>query len=278
MKKLLFGALTFALIITSCVKDDLADLDKKIDELNAKITALATQVAGVATLQTNLTAVQAQLTALTTAVAALPGTASTDALSESLATLTANVAAIQTDLGTLAIDVAAGTVTADAAAVIIAELQASLATAQADIAQILQYSSLAIGVNANTGRLSANAYDNPDEGLTDGFADYLDAFLSVNKPLSSLTIWAYAGDPATEGVEKLELTGNFDNITAIDYSQSYRDSKENNPGEDWPIYTNAQLDVFFTALKTSTDPKVVITATDLGGYITTQTINLVGGN
>jgi len=134
MKKLLFGVLTFALIITSCVKDDLADLDKKIDDLKTQITALAEKVAGVATLQTGLTAAQAQLTALTTAVAAIPDT---DALSESLETLTANVATIQTALGTLAIDVAAGTVTSDAAALIVAELQASLILVQADITTLL---------------------------------------------------------------------------------------------------------------------------------------------
>ena len=133
-----------------------------------------------------------------------------------------------------------------------------------------------IGVNATTGLLSANAYDNPDpEGLPGGYADYLDTFLSVNEELSSLTIWAYAGDPATPGVAKLELTGNFDDITAIDYSQSYRDSIEANPGEDWPIYSEYQLNTFFTALKTAVSPKVVITVTDLAGNVTTQTIGLV---
>ena len=110
MKKLLFGALTFALIITSCIKDDLADLDKKIDDLNTKITALATQVAGVETLQLGLISAQAQLTLLSDAVAALPGTASTDALSASLETLTASVNSISTALGTLADNVATGTV------------------------------------------------------------------------------------------------------------------------------------------------------------------------
>jgi len=114
MKKLLFGVLTFALIITSCVKDDLADLDKKIDDLKTQITALAEKVAGVATLQTGLTAAQAQLTALTTAVAAIPGTDATDALSASLAILTADVNSISTALGTLAIDVVAGTASTQA--------------------------------------------------------------------------------------------------------------------------------------------------------------------
>ena len=131
-----------------------------------------------------------------------------------------------------------------------------------------------IGVNADTGLLSANAYDNLGEGLA-GSSDYIDTFLSLNEQPASLTIWAYAGDPATPGVARLELTGNFDDITAIDYSQSYRDSVENNPGEDWTIYTNAQLNVFFTALTTAVSPKVVITVTDLAGNVITQTIDLV---
>ena len=134
-----------------------------------------------------------------------------------------------------------------------------------------------IGVNADTTRLSANAYDNPTEGLVGGYADYLDTFLSVNEQPASLEIWAYAGDPATPGVEKLQLTGNFNDITAIDYSMSYRDSSDNpdNAGGDWMIYNDAQLNTFFTALVTAVDPKVVITVTDLAGNVTTQTIDLV---
>jgi len=132
-----------------------------------------------------------------------------------------------------------------------------------------------IGVNAEYGCLCAHAYDNPDEGLAGGYADYLDTFLSVNEDLSSLTIWAYAGNPSSAGVEKLELTGNFDDITAIDYSQSYRDSVENNPGEDWPIYSNGELDIFFIALSTAVNPRVVITATDLAGNVATRTIALI---
>jgi hypothetical protein len=71
MKKLLFGVMviTFALFTTACVKDDLKDLNTKIDAL------AAAQVQGVAALQTALTATQAQLTALSAAIAALPPTA-----------------------------------------------------------------------------------------------------------------------------------------------------------------------------------------------------------
>jgi len=183
MKKLLFGALTFALITTSCIKDDLADLDKKIDDLNAKITALAEKVAGVATLQTGLTAAQAQLTALSAAVAALPGTAATAALSASLATITANVNSISTALGTLATDIVAGTMSTQA---LVTQLIATTAANQtATLARVataqtaLNDAITAFNASLNTTLLAQNAAATANQAETTALVNSLQAALIV---------------------------------------------------------------------------------------------------
>ena len=136
MKKLLLGVIAFALIITSCYKDEFKEVNTKLDAFKAQN----------ATLQTAITDLQAKLAALTTTVAALPNpTASIAKLTTDLAALTGKVAKVQTDLDKVGGDVAAGKVTSDAAALIVAKLQTSLTTAQADIVKILANTSMYVG-------------------------------------------------------------------------------------------------------------------------------------
>ena len=114
-------------------------------DLNAKIDALKVQVAGVATLSAGITSMQTQLTALSAYVATMPKTADIVAVGTSVTALTTKVNTVQTALDKLAVDVAAGKVKLDAAASVVAQLQTSLTAAQADIVKILDNTSHYVG-------------------------------------------------------------------------------------------------------------------------------------
>jgi len=141
-----------------------------------------------------------------------------------------------------------------------------------------------IGAHSNSSYgLSAASYTT---GGMDGYDGYVATYLSINEDLSSFTVWAYAGDPATAGVEKISLWRGSEGVpdefvdvdvdTAADFdcAQGYSQSLDLHPGVDWAFYNDGELDIFFIALKAAVNPRVVITATDLAGNVATKTIAL----
>jgi len=135
-----------------------------------------------------------------------------------------------------------------------------------------------IGVHSTLG---LSAYSTISDAMVVGCDGYVATHASVDEDLSSLTVWAYAGDPADPDVEKVSLWRESEGVPGtisasggdIDCAQGYRLSIEN-IGTVYGFYHNAELDIFFIALKGADNPRVVITAIDLAGNVATKTIAL----